>query len=122
MKAKAISKTITQTRSKTGRGMKIVLALLTAMSCISYASENVVKSLTPTANPKLVEFQTKNFSPAKLLKMGERVRMSIGHSYSNFSFIEGDDGVIVVDTGLYTNRAKHAVSYTHLTLPTTPYV
>lgn len=97
-----------QKRTKTK--VNLAIALMVAMSSISNASEGVVKSLIPSANPKLVEFQKKNFSPAKLIKMGERVRMSIGHSYSNFTFIEGDDGVIVVDTGLFTNRAKHALT------------
>jgi alkyl sulfatase BDS1-like metallo-beta-lactamase superfamily hydrolase len=90
--------------------MNLVGTLLIAMTSIAFASTEPFKPLEPSANQKLVDFQQKNFTRAQLIKMGERVRMSIGYSYANFTFIEGDDGVIVVDTGLFTNRAKHALS------------
>lgn len=74
------------------------------------AGNDKFQPLVPTANQKLVDFHKKNFTPVQLLKMGHRVRMALGYSYANFSFIEGDSGVIVVDTGLFTNRAKHALN------------
>ena len=42
--------------------------------------------------------------------MGTRVHMAFGYDYANFSFIEGDDGVIVVDTGFYSNPAARALA------------
>ena len=90
--------------------MNLVGTLLIAMTSMAFASTEPFKPLEPSANPKLLDFQKKNFTPAQLIKMGKRVRLAIGYSYANFTFIEGNDGVIVVDTGLFTNRAKHALS------------
>ncbi len=90
--------------------VNLVLILLMVTTSVTFAGDEKLKSLTPSANQKLVDFQKKNFTPARLLKMGKRVRMAIGYSYSNFTFIEGDDGVIVVDTGFFVNRAQHALT------------
>ena len=58
-------------------------------------------------NPSLAKFQ-QGFKP-RLEKMGQRVYMAFGYDYANFAFIEGDDGVIVVDTGWFSGQVQPAV-------------
>lgn len=81
---------------------------------------------TQKVNPTLVEFQ-KRYDP-KLVKTSERVYAASGYDYSSYGYIEGDDGVIVVDTGWFPGQAKRsfadfrkitnkpvvAIIYTHL--------
>lgn len=76
-------------------------------------------------NPELVELHA-NQQPS-LTRVGERVFASMFYEYSNFAFIEGDDGIIVVDTGWFqsgtqlayealrqhTDKPIVAVIYTH---------
>ena len=50
----------------------------------------------------------------------DRIRGNLGEHFSNYMFIVmDDDGDLFYD---YTNHRVGPVSYTHLTLPTTPYV
>jgi len=71
-------------------------------------AEKAVTRLEPGVNQQLLQFQSR-FTPPRLIKMGDRVTMAYGYDYANFAFIEGDDGIIMIDTGFYTNRAAHAL-------------
>ncbi len=73
------------------------------------SAELTVPQLEPDANPELVAFHQKIYEPRRLQKIGNRVHMSLGHSYANFAFIEGDDGVIVIDAGIFTGNVEHAL-------------
>ncbi|MBI9075355.1 MAG: MBL fold metallo-hydrolase [Desulfatibacillum sp.] len=70
--------------------------------------QSAVKKIAPAVNPKLQEFQ-EIFNPPRFVKMGDRVQMAFGYDYANFSFVEGDDGVIVIDTGFYSNPVARAL-------------
>ena len=100
--------------------LSITLAFVISMACAlapkaSAASpaagtleQSRVASIPSAANPKLVEFQGQ-FIPPRFVKMGDRVQMAFGYDYANFSFVEGDDGVIVIDTGFYSNPVSRAL-------------
>jgi uncharacterized sulfatase len=74
----------------------------------SAANAVAIKRVAPAVNSELDKFQ-KKFVPPKLVKMGDKVKMAFGYDYANFAFIEGNDGVIMIDTGFYSNRAQHAL-------------
>ena len=80
----------------------ISLFLLLAAQYLS-ASE----SHEPQVNTKLMAFQDQ-FKP-ELVKMGERVYMAFGYDYANFAFIEGDDGLIIIDTGWFSGQVQPAI-------------
>ena len=87
--------------------LAIIPLIFTANSSASAAKGMTIKQIAPAVNPELVKFQ-KQFIHPRLVEMGSRVKMAFGYDYANFSFIEGDDGVIMIDTGLCSNRAQHA--------------
>ncbi len=100
------------------RVVLILVLILSSLTSISQGSEQKV-------NPDLVALHA-NQEPA-LTRVGDRVFASMFYEYSNFAFIEGDDGVIVIDTGWfksgtqkaydelrkYTDKPIVAVIYTH---------
>jgi alkyl sulfatase BDS1-like metallo-beta-lactamase superfamily hydrolase len=97
--------------SPTGLFILFMLAMMNVGIANASSAKNApttVTKIAPNANAELVKFHER-FQPAQLVKMGDRVHMSFGHDYANFTFIEGDDGVIMVDTGFQINRAKHAL-------------
>ena len=79
-------------------------------------------------NPELLELQLKQ--KPLLRKLGDRVYATEFIGYSNHGFIEGDDGIIVIDGGWfpgttamaitelrkYTDKPVAAIIYTHLHL------
>ena len=79
------------------------------------------------ANPELVKFQ-QQYEEEVLVSAGPKVHTAFGYEYSNFSFIEGDDGVIAIDAGWFpdataralaqvrqtTNKPVVAIIYTHV--------
>ena len=64
---------------------------------------------TEKTNPQLVKFH-EQFSPARLIKVSERTWVAFGYSYSNFSFIDTDEGIIVVDAGWFPKDAESALA------------
>lgn len=80
-------------------------AIAVLLSSYSNASDQDVE---PGANEALVEFHQR-FVP-ELVPLGGRVHMAFGYEYSNFAFIEGDDGVIVIDAGWYPGRVQPAIN------------
>jgi linear primary-alkylsulfatase len=60
-------------------------------------------------NPQLLSFH-QQFATPTLQKMSNRVYGAFAFEYSNFTFIEGDDGVIVVDTGWYRGGMTRALA------------
>jgi alkyl sulfatase BDS1-like metallo-beta-lactamase superfamily hydrolase len=61
------------------------------------------------ANPELLE-RMKLYEEEKLVKLGERVHVAANYDYSNYAYIEGDDGIIVVDTGWFPSQAKRSLA------------
>jgi uncharacterized sulfatase len=81
-----------------------------------------VPQLAPDANSELLEFHKRVYEPRRLKKIGKRVHMSLGDSYANFSFIEGDDGVIVIDAGFFTGNVEHALARLRETVTDKPII
>ncbi|PLW67218.1 alkyl sulfatase dimerization domain-containing protein [Pseudohalioglobus lutimaris] len=65
----------------------------------------------PAVNPALAAFQD-NLDDPQLIELGRkgRVHMVFGYDYSNWTIIEGDDGLIVVDSGWFVERTQQAIS------------
>jgi len=109
--------------------MNTILSRLTLFGVISLLPllVNAVEMPEPAAHPDLLNFN-KQFETPRLVKMGERVHMAFGYDYANYGFIEGDDGIIIVDAGWHmdqtrvawedyrklTNKPVKAVIYTHV--------
>lgn len=83
------------------------------------------QAITPTLHPELAE-HTKHFDK-KIYKIGENVYSAVGWHLANTIVIEGDDGIIVIDTGedveaaievekeyrKITQKPVKAIVYTH---------
>jgi alkyl sulfatase BDS1-like metallo-beta-lactamase superfamily hydrolase len=109
--------------------MNSILSRLTLFGVVSLLPllVNALEMPKPAAHPDLVNFN-KQFETPRLVKMGQRVHMAFGYDYANYGFIEGDDGIIVVDAGWHmdqtrvawedyrklTNKPVKAVIYTHV--------
>lgn len=63
----------------------------------------------PAIHPDLASHQAK-FLPARIEKAGERVYFAIGYDLANMIFVEGDDGVIVIDTLWWEEAAQRALN------------
>ncbi|MGD2008416.1 MAG: alkyl sulfatase dimerization domain-containing protein [Cellvibrionales bacterium] len=97
----------------------LLVTLLGSVAGITGANEQRV-------NPELLELQL--IQKPLLRKLGERVYATEFIGYSNHGFIEGDDGIIVIDGGWfpattamamaelrkYTDKPVVAIIYTHL--------
>jgi len=59
-------------------------------------------------NPELAKFHER-YKPA-LVKTSPRVHAVNSYDYSAYGYIEGDDGVIVVDTGWFPGQAKRSIA------------
>ena len=59
-------------------------------------------------NPELVKFHER-YKPA-LIETSPRVHAVNSYDYSAYGYIEGDDGIIVVDTGWFPGQAKRSIA------------
>ena len=101
----------------------LIFALVVAWGLVPTASANEQQ-----ANPELLDLQLRQ--KPLLRKLGDRVYATEFIGYSNHGFIEGDDGIIVIDGGWfpgttaiaiselrkYTDKPVAAIIYTHLHL------
>jgi alkyl sulfatase BDS1-like metallo-beta-lactamase superfamily hydrolase len=61
--------------------------------------ESGSQTVAPGINPELAE-HTHLYSPPRVHRIGERVACAVGWSLANITMIEGDDGIVIVDTGI----------------------
>ena len=66
-------------------------------------------SIAPYADESLLRHTAELIEP-RLIKLGDAVHVAIGYDYSNFSFIEAKDGVIVIDTGWFQENVRPAMA------------
>jgi uncharacterized sulfatase len=66
-------------------------------------------SIKPSADESLLQHTAELIEP-RLIKLGDTVHTAIGYDYSNFSFIEGKDGVVVIDTGWFQENVTPAMA------------
>lgn len=69
-----------------------------------------VQMVTPGVNPELEKFQDKLDDP-QFISFGidKRVNMVFGYEYSNWTILDGDDGLVIVDTGWFVERTRQAI-------------
>ncbi|MBE9549236.1 MAG: MBL fold metallo-hydrolase, partial [Proteobacteria bacterium] len=69
-----------------------------------------VQMVTPGVNPELEKFQDKLDDPQFIsLGIDKRVNMVFGYEYSNWTILDGDDGLVIVDTGWFVERTRQAI-------------
>lgn len=78
-----------------------------AVACVACGISGAVHSDVP-ANAALRRFNSQ-FDRPTLLEVAPGIRVAFSYSYSNFVFIEGRTGVIVVDTGWFEESMHHAL-------------
>jgi len=64
--------------------------------------------VAPSIHPELEEHS--KLYEKQLLKVGKRVHVAIGYGLANITFIEGDEGLIVVDTGETIAQAEEVLA------------
>jgi uncharacterized sulfatase len=84
----------------------ILLAFM--LSTTVGAEQAAIENLGKT-NPVLVGFHQR-YANEQLIVVGDRVHVAFAYEYANFSFIEGDDGIILIDSGFYGDAAKRALT------------
>ena len=91
--------------------MKITRTLLAVFSVVCIATPIAAQRATDgtPVNPQLLAFHER-FTTPTLKKLSNSVYGAFAFEYSNFTFIEGDDGVIVVDTGWYRGGMTRALA------------
>ena len=108
--------------------INLALGLLAALSLISMLSGTATAASEQQVHPELLSLQIKQ--KPLLRKLGDRVFATEFIGYSNHGFIEGEDGIIVVDGGWFpgttaiaiaelrkhTDKPVAAIIYTHLHL------
>ena len=86
----------------------ILFLFLLAVSCNGGANEELVLP-KQKVNKTLLKFHQDRFSKPTLVEVTKNVTTAFAYEYSNFSFIEGKDGVIVIDAGWYQDASKRAL-------------
>jgi len=85
-----------------------ILILFLFHSCEEKKNENLILP-KQKVNETLLKFHQDRFSEPKLIEVTKNVTTAFAYEYSNFSFIEGKDGVIVIDGGWYQDASKSAL-------------
>jgi alkyl sulfatase BDS1-like metallo-beta-lactamase superfamily hydrolase len=62
----------------------------------------------PDVNPDF-EAHTQKFSPAKVVKVTDKIYSAIGYGLANSVMVEGDDGIIIIDTMATYEAAKEVM-------------
>ena len=86
--------------------LEVCIALL--LISLAPVGMGAVSSSEQRVNPELLELQQKQ-KPI-LRKLGDRVYATEFIGYSNHGFIEGDDGIIVIDGGWFPTTTQRAIS------------
>ncbi len=87
--------------------IKQLIAALTLM-IISVSAYSA--GLSPAVNLALASFQDKLDNPQfKRFGVNQRVNMVFGYDYSNWTIIDGDEGLIIIDSGWFIERTKKAL-------------
>lgn len=87
----------------------LMVSLLLALPTDAAAADQSKSKALGKSNPVLTEFHAR-FAVEKLVSVGDSVTVAFAYDYANFSFIEGDDGVILIDSGFYGDATKRALA------------
>jgi len=99
-------------RVKTGAiALGLVLSTILAACSPKTITQDVSQPSYDTeqkVNPDLVKFQERY--KEGLVKVSDRVHAAFAFDYSNYGYIEGDNGIILVDTGWFPGQAKRSIA------------
>lgn len=94
--------------------MRLIILLLAAavfgLSETAFAdSKNQLRPPAPAANKALLDHQTR-FSKANIIRVQDNIYVAHGFDMSNIIFIEGPEGLVVMDTGFRVEKANKAIA------------
>ncbi|WP_299974659.1 alkyl sulfatase dimerization domain-containing protein [uncultured Pseudoteredinibacter sp.] len=100
------------------RCFTFLLMALTTVAFASTTSPPVLKKsklqstslfpVKPSVHPNLIERGKKAEQP-QLIKINDRIHQAFAYDFSNIFFIEGDDGIIVIDSGWSAAAAQRVL-------------
>ena len=70
--------------------------------------KTALKPPVPAANPALLKHQQR-FSDAELIQVQDNIYVAHGYDMSNIIFVEGPEGLVVMDTGFRVEKASRAI-------------
>ena len=70
--------------------------------------KTALKHPVPAANPALLKHQQR-FSDAELIQVQDNIYVAHGYDMSNIIFVEGPEGLVVMDTGFRVEKASRAI-------------
>lgn len=91
-----------------------LIATLTLAGCSaeeqqkSGNTESATLEASQKVNPGLAQYHERY--KEELVKVSDRVYAAYAYDYSNYGYIEGDDGIIVVDAGWFPGQAKRSIA------------
>ncbi len=65
--------------------------------------------VAPSIHPELAE-HTHLYSPPRVHQIGARVHCAVGWNLANITMIEGDDGIVIVDTGINLRQGHEVLA------------
>jgi alkyl sulfatase BDS1-like metallo-beta-lactamase superfamily hydrolase len=84
----------------------IFILCATIVGCASAPPE---RHVAPAVHPELQEIADRVSEP-RMIRVSPRVHVAYGYDFANITFIEGDDGVIVIDAGWSADDAGKAIA------------
>lgn len=98
--------------------MRKILVLITGLSLLSAcgsetqidANNNSASNQTPVKSSatELLEARNNEFNQ-EIIKLTDRVYTAVGYSVSPMSMIVGDDGIIIIDTGIHADHSSQVL-------------
>ncbi|MBB6520161.1 alkyl sulfatase dimerization domain-containing protein [Pseudoteredinibacter isoporae] len=85
-----------------------------------YTSAFSAYQVEPSVHPVL-QMKGKHAEEARLIKIGDRIHQAFAYDFSNIFFIEGDKGIIVIDSG-WSAKATERALQDYRTITTKPIV
>jgi len=73
---------------------KIIFSLCFVLTCVNVGLAQKATNATQRLRNQSVHFQT------QVVKVADKVHVAVGFSPANVSMIEGDDGLVIIDTGM----------------------
>lgn len=87
----------------------LAMALFTPNEKAFADSSSQLKAPTPSANKALLAHQQR-FSEAEIIRVQDNIYVAHGFDMSNIIFIEGPEGLVVMDTGFRVEKAQLAIA------------
>ena len=85
------------------------LALSLILVTLGCAQTPAARKVTLAVHPELQELAERVSAP-RMIRVSPRVHVAYAYDFANITFIEGDDGIIVIDAGWSTEAAASAIA------------